>query len=122
MFNKKYVKYGMVLILLSMSIAAQSATVCTSLTRVTGLYPRDGGWIHVALQGITNGDISNCGNGGSLGLLLNFNDTVGSYDGKKMLFDILLDAKKSGERLQFCSTGCDTQHTNYSRLSHINNY
>ena len=109
-----------VFMLLSASLNAE--TICTAQVKVTELYPREGGWTHVRLEGIADADLSNCGNHGSLALLLNYNDTVGTLDGKKILLATLMAAKMTGEPIRLCSTGCDTQHPSYSRLSHIDRF
>lgn len=108
-----------IVLLLVIPAVSNAATVCTQNTRIAALYVRDGGWMHVKLQGLDDSDISNCGNHSSIGLLFNFNDATGTLEGKQMLLDVILEAKRSGDLVRLCSTGCDTQHTNYSRLTYI---
>ena len=113
--------YSILAVFMFFASSHASASVCTGMVTVKEMYPRDGGWIHVVAEGVSNMDLNNCGHGGSTGLLLNYNDTHGSLDGKKMIFSSLLAAFTAGKKLNICSDSCDSQHPTYSRLSYINN-
>jgi hypothetical protein len=103
-------------------VSTPALAVCTGPLTIAELWPRAGGWVHIVAEGVSDIDISNCGTNNRLGMLLNFNDSSGSADGKQMMFSVLLSALMAGRQLQLCSTGCDSQHTNYSRLDHINGF
>lgn len=105
-----------------MGNVANAQDECTAPSKIKSLYPRDGGWVAVEVEGLANADISSCGNSGPSGLLLNYNDTTGSLQGKRMVYSILLLARINGASLVLCSDGCDTQHPSYSRLSHIDRF
>ena len=98
---------------------AVSQAVCTGTTTIVKLAPREGGWIHVVGSGISDMDINGCGVHSEVGMLLNFGDSSGTLEGKKMLLSTLLTAFSTGKTLSLCSNGCDSQHPSYSRLSHI---
>lgn len=107
-------------ILLSLLMAnSVFAANCTGMVTIKELWPRQEGWIHVVAEGVTNMDISNCGNTGATGLLLNYNDSTGSLEGKKMLYSTLLAAFASGKLMRLCSARCDSQFPTYSSLTHI---
>ena len=107
-------------ILLLSLISTTSYAACTGLVRIEQLMPREGGWVHIKAAGINDIDISNCGVHNDIGMLLNFSDTNGTVEGKKLMYSTLLTAFTAGKQMKLCSTGCDSQHTNYSRLSYIN--
>ena len=98
----------------------QAFAACTQQGKIEHLMPRDGGWVHVKMEGVTNMDLNSCGAAGPEGLMLNFNDTGGTPQGKEMMYSTLLAAFFAGKTLQLCSSACDTQHTQYSRLDTIN--
>jgi len=100
------------------SMSASAA--CTGLVKITQLWPRQDGWVHIQAEGVADIDISNCGVHSSIGMLLNFNDATGTAEGKKMLYSTLLAAFAAGKKMELCSDGCDTQHNTYTRLSYIN--
>ena len=106
------------LVLILFSVSANAA--CTGLVKIEKLFPREGGWVHIQAEGVTDIDIMNCGRNNNLGMLLNFNDTSGTDQGKKMLYSTLLTAFSAGKVMKLCSSGCDSQHSGYSRLSYIN--
>jgi hypothetical protein len=97
----------------------EALAACTGSVTIAEFYPRDGGWVHVLAAGVPNMDLFGCGNTGPFGLLLNFNDTGGSVEGKKLLWSTLLTAHASGKRLMLCSSRCDSQYPGYSSLTHI---
>jgi hypothetical protein len=74
------------------------------------------------VENMNNMDLQNCGNNSKWGLMLNYNDTSGTPEGKKMLYMTLMAAKMTNEKINICSSGCDSQHSAYSRISYINNY
>jgi hypothetical protein len=100
--------------------ALNASAACTGNVAIAELAPRDEGWIHVIAAGGINMDLNGCGNTGSYGLLLNFNDTGGSPEGKRALLATLLAAQASGKLLNLCSARCDSQHSAYSSLTSIN--
>jgi hypothetical protein len=102
--------------------SANADAICSGLVKIKELAPRDGGWVHIIIENVSNADLQGCGNNSKMGLLLNYNDTSSPIEGKKMLFATVMAAKMSGTKLNLCSTGCDTQHPKYSRLSFINNF
>ena len=102
-----------------MSAATNASAACTAIGTIEKLWPREGGWVHISMEGRENMDLMNCGTGNKLGLLLNLNDTGGSLEGKKMLYSTLLAAFVSGKKLRLCSLECDSQYPWYSKLSHI---
>jgi len=112
-------RFIFVVVLNMLSIVANAAT-CTGLVKIQQLWPRQGGWVHIQAEGITDIDIMNCGVHNNIGLLLNFNDTTGTLEGKKMLYSALLAAFTAGKKMELCSDGCDTQYPTFSRLSYIN--
>ena len=93
--------------------------VCTEIGTIEKLSPREGGWVHVQLEGRSNMDLMNCGRGDALGLILNLNDTGGSLEGKKLLYSTILAAFTSGKQLRLCSSACDSQFSSYSKLDSI---
>ena len=110
----------LVAFILLIIFSSQSLADCTPPGKIERLWPREKGHIHIQMSGIENMDISNCGNGGATGLLLNFNDTGGTKEGKQMLLSSLLAAFTAGKTLQLCSYGCDSQYSDYSKLNAIN--
>jgi hypothetical protein len=99
---------------------ANAADTCTDFVKIKELLPRSGGWIHIIAQGAPNMDISRCGINNYVGMLLNFSDSSGTDPGKKAMLSILLTAYASGKAMKLCSSGCDSQFPNYSRLDFIN--
>ncbi|MCP4490576.1 MAG: hypothetical protein GY820_25165 [Gammaproteobacteria bacterium] len=114
-------KYIVGLILLFITQSALSASVCIDVVNIKELKPRSDGWMHIVAEGVSDIDIMNCGTNNSQGMLLNFNDSSGTQEGKKMMLSILLSAFVTGKSMQICSNGCDSQHPSYSRLDIINN-
>ncbi len=114
-----YRKIAVTLLLAVFSVQANA--VCTSLGKIEKIWPRSGGWVHVQLAGMSNMDINSCGAGGATGLLLNFNNSSGTSEGKQMLYSTLLAAFMAGKQLSLCSNQCDTQFPTYSVLTHIDN-
>lgn len=112
-------KIFIITLLTLQSVSAMA--VCTGLGKIEVLWPRSDGWVHVKMEGLQNMDIMNCGQGGDKGMLLNFNDSHGTIQGKQMLYSTLLAAFMSGRQLQLCATACDSQHSAYSRLHAIDN-
>ena len=112
-------KYLLITMLFCLPVVVQAASVCTGPVKIKELKARHLGWVHVVIEGIYNADIKSCGNQTDVGLLLNYNDSTGSVEGKKMLLAMLMSAKATGKNVRLCSDGCDTQHPAYSRLSHL---
>lgn len=108
-----------VIFLIASSMSTSVYAACTHIVEIEKLWPREGGWVHIQAKGVSDIDISNCGQNNYWGMLLNFNDKHGTSDGKKMLLSSLLASFTSGKKLKLCSNGCDSQFPKYSRLSHI---
>ena len=109
------------LLMIGLSIVPLGANAaCTDFVMIKDLLPRSGGWTHVVAEGLNNMDLSQCGTNNQDGLLINFNDSTGTEQGKKTLLSILLSAYAMGKLVKLCSTGCDTQWNAYSRLDSIN--
>jgi len=106
---------------LLISVCATSNATCTDPVKIQDLAVRTDGWIHVKAVGLADMDIMNCGKNDHTGMLLNFNDSYGTIEGKQLMFSTLLSIYMSGKSVQLCSGGCDSQHTVYSRLDSINN-
>ena len=95
------------------------AVCMSSFMPIEKLYVRSGGWVLVQIEGLTNIDLKNCGSQSNIGVILNYNDTTGSVEGKQMVYSALLTAFSAGKRVQICSDGCDSQHPSFSRLSYV---
>lgn len=105
------------LTLFALSFAAMGA--CTGNVKIKELWPRSNGWVHIVAENVSDIDLANCGNHSSTALLLNYNDSHGSLEGKKMLYSAILAAFTAGKTLRLCSDACDSQHPSYSTLTRI---
>ena len=120
---KNMMKKTLLVILISiLGTSSAFAAVCTPFLKVEKLMSRGGGWTHPVLEGLENADIKECGKNSASALLLNFNNTTGNPnpDGLKMLLRQLELAFAMQLDVQICSVGCDSQHIQFSSVSHVN--
>ncbi len=106
---------------IALGFCSVANAACTGQVKIKELKPRTGGWVHIVAEGLDDIDVMNCGTNNYQGMLLNFNDTNGTKEGKQMMLSILLSAYMSGKSMELCSAGCDSQYSNYTRLDSINN-
>lgn len=111
-------KITLVVFLSLFSILAHAAA-CTGYVKLQKFYPNEAGYIHILAEGVADMDVMNCGIHSDAGMLLNFSDSSGTEMGKKVLYTTLLTAYTTGKIINLCSSGCDSVHTRYSRLSYI---
>jgi hypothetical protein len=113
------------LVILCLCVASNvafSETKCTELVAIKDVLVQSRGWMHVVLEGVDNSDLQHCGKETNTALLFNFNDTYGSPEGQEMLKTVVLSAWVTGEKLMFCSNGCDSQYSAYSRLDSVRKF
>ena len=115
----KYISIFSFVFFMLLSSSAHSTHVCVT-GKVGKLLPRNGGYVHIVIDGVDNIDLKNCGQGNYYGMLLNYNDTTGTVELKKLMYSSLLTAYSSGKEVTVCATGCDTQIPSYSRLEYLN--
>ena len=120
---KNMMKKTLLVILISIlgTSSAFAAAVCTPFLKVEKLMSRGGGWTHPVLEGLANADIKGCGKNSKTALLLNFNNTTGNPnpDGQKMLLRQLELAFAMQLDVKICSLGCDSQHSQFSSVTHV---
>jgi len=93
--------------------------VCTESVTIEKLWPSAGGGVHIQIKDMADSDLMNCGRHSIDALILNYNDSSGTLEGKKMLYTALLTSLVAGLKVKLCSSKCDSQHPDYSTLINI---
>jgi len=120
MLKKIITKYIAILAFAMFISTGHAQLECTSgYLLIERLHVHITGWVHVELEGLGNADLNSCGTNSSTSLLLNYNDTTGTADGRTMMYSTILAAFNTGKKVKICSSGCDTQHPTYSRIYQV---
>ncbi|BBA33795.1 hypothetical protein sS8_1841 [Methylocaldum marinum] len=101
------------------ALSFEAIGACTGQVKIKELYSRSGGWVHVVAENVSDIDLANCGHHNSTALVLNYTDSHGTLEGKKILYSAILAAFTAGKTLRLCSDACDSRFSSYSTLTDI---